>query len=188
MANRIINDVAFDTVHQKLEDPRLTPLLLECIHKYNQQFFPEWYTSIFFQIEGPKSPFAIYDAYGLLCLHTELGLGNIVYAEIELGEVPGSDKHHKEMNEKLQRLWPPFRGEFWGGTQNEDGAIYVDEPIELSVITYTGNKKSSCVSGRFPLEVGTTSVFKTMAYLNSGLKRLARWPYASDKLFLLSRQ
>jgi len=50
-----------------------------------------------------------------------------------------------------------------------------------------GKQVVKTISGRFPLEVGITSVFKTLTYLNSGTKRLARWPYNSDKIFLLAR-
>jgi len=80
------------------------------------------------------------------------------------------------------------RGQFWGGNQNEDGAIHVDEPIELSVITMAGQELCKTVTGRFPLEVGITSVYKTLAYINSGNIRLARWPYNSEKISLIARE
>ncbi len=177
-----------NVLHQKLTDQRWANSLLVLLHKYESGFFPTWYQSIFFQFDANQNPFSIYDAYGLLCLHAELGAGNIVYAVIHLGEKPSSDRHNIEMNAKLQRLWHPFRGQFWGGNQNEDGVIYVDEPIELSVLTLRGEEIIRTVLGRFPLEVGFTPVYKTLAYLNSGSKRLARWPYNSEKIILLARQ
>ena len=183
----ILQKTIYDVLHNKLYDPNWVEILLACIQKYEDRFFPEWYQSIFFQLEDHQSPFSIYDAYGLLCLHTELGNGKIVYCEVHLGERPSSDRHISEINTKLQKLWYPFRGQFWGGNQNEDGAIFVDEPIELSVFTMDGKQVVKTISGRFPLEVGITSVFKTLTYLNSGTKRLARWPYNSDKIFLLAR-
>jgi hypothetical protein len=91
------------------------------------------------------------------------------------------------MNDKLQRLWFPFHGQFWGGNRDEDGEITVDYPIELSVTTMHGIEVTKLVSGRFPLEVGITSVYKTIAHLSAGAKRLARWPYGSDDIYLLAR-
>jgi len=184
----LLQRAIYKVLHNKLSDQEWVNLLLSCIQKQENAKFPTWYQSIFFQLESNQSIFSVYDAYGLICLHFELGSGNIVYAVINLGEKPSSDRHNFEMNEKLQKLWHPFRGQFWGGNQNEDGAIYVDEPIELSVITMAGQELCKTFTGRFPLEVGITSVYKTLAYLNSGNKRLARWPYNSEKIFLIARE
>ncbi len=140
-----------------------------------------------FQCDFPESQFSIYDAYGLTCLHSEIGKGNIIYATLFIGEIPSRDKRVHEMNIKLKKLWYPFRGVFWGGTQFEDGEIYVDDPIELSVMTYEGKEVSGYVEGRFPLEVGTT-IAKTMLHLNSGAKKLARWPYNSEHIYLLAKR
>jgi hypothetical protein len=186
VATTIINRSTFNVVHKKLENTEWVSSLLTCINKYDSGFFTEWYLSMLFQSDYSDSQFSIYDAYGLTCLHSEIGNGNIFYASIYLGETPSHDKRIQDINRKLKKLWHPFRGIFWGGTQFEDGVIFVDNPIELSVMTYEGTEVSGYVSGRFPLEVGTTSIAKTMHYLNSGAKKLARWPYNSDYIYLLA--
>jgi len=77
------------------------------------------------------------------------------------------------------------------------GIFTVYAPIELSVCTYKGQHKKGFFTGRFPLEVGSISIFKALLfkallfkalfYLNYGPKRLARWPYNSEKIYLLAR-
>ena len=185
--SQLIVTAAYDVVHRRLEDPNWTGALIKTIHRFNNGYFPDWYLSMLFQEGGYEHPFTIYEAYALFCLHSELGNGKILYAEVNLGEKPSSDQNHSEMNKMLSRLSPPFRGQFWGGTQTEDGDIYVYAPIELSVCTYKGQHKKGCFTGRFPLEVGSISIFKTLFYLNYGPKRLARWPYNSEKIYLLAR-
>lgn len=185
---QLIEIAAHNVVHRQIRDHNWTTALIETIEKFNNGFFPDWYLSMLYQEGGYNHPFTIYEAYALFCLHYELGTGNILYASVHLGEKPSSDQDVSEMNSKLSKLWPPFRGHFWGGTRNEDGDIYVDAPIELSVCPYQGEVKKGVFSGRFPLEVGSTTIYKTLFYLNYGPKRLARWPYNSNKIYLLARK
>ncbi len=56
----ILLRTAFEVVHNYLEEPRLIDALLSCVNKFQEGFFPEWYTSIFFQKEVQELPFSIY--------------------------------------------------------------------------------------------------------------------------------
>ncbi len=183
----MLQKAAYHVVHEKLSDPQWVEILMNCVKLFENDFFPGWYTSIFFQSDPIQNPFSIYDAYGFAYLHTELTIGKIVYGVLHLGNKPSSDRHQIEMNKKLQSLCPPFKGQFWGGNRSEDGEIIVDHPIELSITTKDNNVVVKSVVGRFPLEIGVTSVFKTFTHLATGAKRLARWPYGSEDIYLLAR-
>jgi hypothetical protein len=183
----ILEREVFSFIHRKLASSSLLlPQLLKIIDLVNQDYYPSWYKTIFFQDDYYPKPFTLYDSYLFYWLHVQLGLGNIVYAKVLIGETPVNDKNQTEINRILNKLWYPFRGFFWGGNRGEDGFICIDAPIKLSVLSYKDNEVSRPIIGRFPLEVGTTDLFKTFFYLNTGNKRLARWPYNSDSIYLLA--
>ena len=130
----------------------------------------------------------IVDAYAFGEVHAGIMLGNIVMAKICLGFEPGRDKDIDGNNEKLKKIFSPFSGKFWGGTQGEDGRIDISGEIDLSGKNIETNKKISIkTSGSFPLEVGYTSAVKTFFSLcaEGGVGRLARWPYGSPDIYLL---
>lgn len=168
-----------------LRDEKFRATLYDYLEKMKAGFFG-WHQEVFIQKwDGDKLD--IYDAYSFACLHTMFGNGKIAVARVFLGLCPGKDREVSENNDKLKKLGEPFSGEFWGGTQDEDGVISVGCDIPFLVQNFSGQLSQKLFSGVFPLEVGYVSAGKIFMYLNSSRVCCARWPYGSEDVWLLHR-
>lgn len=172
-------------VNKKIVDANWCITLSDVLGKLTNGYYEKWYVNMIFQ-NHERYPLSIYDAYAFSLIHCDICSGKIVLSKIGLGEIPMKDKCIDINNALLDRLWYPFYGKFWGGTQDSDGYIDVKEEIEMNSITPDYGKITSMADGMFPLEVGYTNAGKTMTYLRSNFGRLARWPYDSTDIILMA--
>jgi hypothetical protein len=169
-------------VDKLMSDPGWMATMADYTGKLRSGYFE--HADVVFQ-KWERFSIDLYDVYPFIMVHCDLMLANIVCATIEIGEAPHADKHIAENNAILHKLWDPFCGEFWGGTQDEDGYIKVRRPIEFDMINRETNERfAEKFSGRFCLEVGYISAAKTLFYLMTQ-GRIARWPYGSKEIYLL---
>jgi len=140
--------------------------LIDCIYEY------DWHHEA-----------DIFDVYIFLITNIALtkANSNIGAFQIPVNSKPFPDKSIIENNEVLNNLPAPFKGEFWGGTQGEDGYISWETPIHCTKCEKE-NENDDCHIGwclikpnTAQLEVGYNSSGKFWFGLDgSGL--YARWP------------
>jgi len=164
-------------------DVNLAKVLADYAKKINDNFFG-WHSDVIHQKWEGLGKSNIYDAYGFSEVHMMFMLGHIAVMRICVKSPPSGDKQIDENNKILNRLPNLFAGEFWGGTQDEDGCINMHEQAAFTVVGKDKFAQVNC-GGYFPLEVGYINASKTKLYLNSREGKLARWPYGSQDVFLL---
>lgn len=179
----LLENASKKKVDELMVDPEWMVTLSDYLKKLRSGYYS--HANIIMQ-KWERETIDLYDAYPFAMTHINMMTAKVVCATIEIGESPYQDAAIKENNEILKRLWHPFEGVFWGGTQDEDGYIEVKEPIKFDMLNQQSQERTTReYSGSFPLEVGYISATKTMYYLNSGYGRLARWPYESECIYLL---
>lgn len=175
------------SVSDLMGDPDAMATLAVYVKKMRDRFF-DWHQDAICQKFERFGEFDIYDAYPFMHVHMMMTSAEIVCATMEIGVKPKPDSDVEGNRKVLRSLKHPFTGDFWGGTQDEDGVIEVKEDIEFDMINLeTRERVSGFYSGRFPLEVGYISAAKTLLYLNGPTGRLARWPYGSKNIYLFQR-
>jgi hypothetical protein len=177
-----------DRVDELMENPEWMSVLADCIKRMRSGFYKEEHIDLICQKWERFKNFDIYDAYPFIQVHIALCSAEILCARLYVGGGPAPDKDVERNNQLLHSaLGHPFSGEFWGGTQGEDGYIEVHEPVEFDMKNLqTGELVTRRFSGRFPLEAGYISAAKTQHYLLGPQARLARWPYGSPEIWLLT--
>lgn len=141
------------------------------------------FRDIFFQKSVKTAP-TLADMFVTTRMLTALHDGEIKCSLVKLHEVPFPDAMASENDEIMASLPHPFDGRFCTGSNGvagqDDGFVRWSEPI------LNGDGKSNTAPATVPLEVGTTSSGKTWLYLSSRGPGVARWPYKSDDLYILT--
>lgn len=186
MGLTIVERAIKEIVDREMESEDFASVMNDYLCKLNENWFG-WHQDVIHQ-KWHRLRNDVYDAYAFGSVHELLCNGSIAVAEIDIGFIPSRDSDTDGNNRKLSTLRGPFSGSFHGGTQDEDGYIFVAGDIDFSIVAIRGDTNQSlAVGGLFPLEVGYTSSIKTMMYLCPTMGRLARWPYGSSSIYLLYR-
>lgn len=169
------------------ESPELAIILADVLDKMNTGFYPRRHVDVI--VQKHRFGYDMYDAYCYAQAHTLIGIGEWVITEIDIGCVPHSDKAEEINNEYLRNLNPVFSAECWSGTQDEDGYLEWDQPIqaEQMIRRENGNiDRYYCTINprNVPLEIGSQSGAKTLVQVKSS-RGLARWPYGSTVITIL---
>jgi hypothetical protein len=180
-----------------LNDPVWVLALTNFVKDVNNGIISKKYVDVIGQKWREK--FNIYDAFSFYLISYAITSGRIAIFQIPVNSEPFPDKEIVKNNEVLKKLEYPFSGEFFGGTQGEDGYIHWDTPINalfckdntksfVIVESLTDKNGSQTVC---PLEVGYIPFEKTLWYLRSALdisgggNGLARWPYGQNRITVL---
>lgn len=177
-----------------LNNPEWTQMLLQVVRDVNKQVFPKNYVEVIGQ--KWRENFNIYDAFSFSLINHAIKTGLIAIFQIPVNSEPFPDKDVLNNNEVLKKLEYPFSGEFYGGTQGEDGYIHWSRPInavirtedEVSFVIVEPLIDKDGSHHVCPLEVGYIPFEKTLHYLNNFFIEtrpkvgLARWPYKQDKI------
>ncbi|MGD8500730.1 MAG: hypothetical protein PVJ86_08790 [Phycisphaerales bacterium] len=176
------------TVHDLfLEQPEWAKCLAQYQHKMESGFFPFWYTDAIVQHEGYYWTYDIYDAFCFAVIHTAIKTGDILTAQVDIGETPSTDKNYIRNNYLLQMACKPFWGEFWGEKRDTDGLFGWRQPVIFGQVLLDGEIREGKIgSTEVPLEVGYTNGSRTLLHLCTG-GGLARWPYGSPVVHLFKR-
>lgn len=125
------------------------------------------------------------DACYLAAIKVYEVLSNGLYGvmRIPVGAQPVADVMREEMNGLLASgLQDPFKAEFFGYKDDDDGFLSWSRPIHVSVFDKSTDEWawSICKPSVLPLEIGTTSGSKSFSQImHTGL---ARWPYDHDSI------
>jgi len=168
-----------------LVQPHWETILRQYLLRLKSGYWSQSYIDSIFQIGRGSLDLCV--AFCFANLHSWIGIGKILLADIALGTKPVQDKEVAENNKRLVNLPYPFSGRFWGGTDDCDGYIKWSEPIEFGQIDCTGREIAATISPRsLPLEVGYTKPDTTLYHIirENGL---ARWPYESEYIHLFVR-
>ena len=158
------------------------PVLRQYITRMCSGFWDDEYLAYAFQLTQGNGD--IYAAFCFAHLHSWIGIGKVLIADIEIGTGPGRDSEIDKNNQLLARLPAPFSGKFWGNNDSCDGYVKWHKPIELGQIDCTGREIVTVIPPRsVPLEVGLTRPDTTIYHI---LREhgLARWPYGSKRIRL----
>lgn len=137
------------------------------------------------------------DAFGFALMWTYYQRGDIAYCSVPLPSGPGPDRGIEFNQSVLNQLPRGFRATYSperGPAADDDGSFTIGKDIGLWRTFRTGpdeqrdrrDEQWYFDSDRtIALEVGTTSVSKTLYHLRQG-KGVARWPYGRDKIIVLA--
>lgn len=173
------------------QEPEYLTVINDIHHRLISGFYDEWYVDIVFQKwEGYHDGMPdLIDAACFADVHAMIHSGLVGITKIDVGQIPRGDSDITKNNMILRDLPSPFVGEFWGGSTDEDGKIISSEDIWADFVRHTEKKDYNIAikikRGIWPLEVGTQSAEKTYMSLCS-CAGIARWPYGSTSIYLLS--
>lgn len=169
--------IEFALAKELEKNPELASMLGDAFVKIHREFWEADYVRLITDRWGDALTFG--DVFAFVQVHAMLASGKAVMTEVEVGEGPVGDRFKSTNNELLQRLPPPFLGEFWGGVADCDGVVQWSSPIEGNVILNDGQEvRRTIAAAQAPLEVGHTNGGTTLRHLG-GSGCLARWPYGS---------
>jgi hypothetical protein len=178
-----------DAVEHKLSGDNASEwgrLLGETLRDFRIGEYPTSYQDMIFQKWERFKP-TIEDAYNFLNIHAYIRLGYVSIFSINVGRTPPSDKSHDLQNEALSSLPFPYRAEFWGGTQDEDGILEWSKPRHGIVSVQDEVLVCLIPPLSVPLEVGTCSSEKMFLYIcGRSAMGVARWPYYSEKIYVIT--
>jgi hypothetical protein len=123
----------------------------------------------------------VFDAHCFLHMWSKLHRREIVCIPYGLVPPPKGDKNKEFNNGVVSTLQPPFSGEFFGGTGDDDGYISWDVPLDAG-----GGLTEPIPPSILPLEVGYTAAWTTIRHCFCATG-VARWPYGSNRIYLLIR-
>ena len=120
-------------------------------------------------------------------LHTMMLLGEISFIVIDINHYPLADKEVIRNTEILDKNLPePFTARFTGGYGENDGNIYWNKDISLSVVDYEGKEHGITMKpGGCSFEVGFTE-FETSYFHLFSRGALARWPHECNYIVVMS--
>lgn len=186
----IARQAAKSHVAEIMRDPSWALVLGKYQLDMNLGVYPQGYVDCVVQKWDALS-YDLVDAWCFANVHTWVQTGQLAVFSILAGAYPPRDNEHQTMTSALKALPYPFSGQFWGGTQDEDGLIGWSRPVLASYTLKSQNYRGFVIvppCNGCPLEVGTTSAEKTHQQLNPGGSRLmlARWPYNSEYIYVFT--
>lgn len=157
-------------------------LLRDCARKMNCGEFrhggDDWAHVI---VQKWNEEYDVFDAHCFLEIWWRIQRHEV--AVIPLGPIPppSNDRNREHNNGAMASLPSPFSGVFVGGTGDDDGCISWNEPLTAGEAF-----PEAIPPGSLPLEVGYTAAWTTLRHWFYGFG-VARWPYGSERLYLLIR-
>lgn len=130
--------------------------------------YPSWLCDFVTQRRGSWD---LYDAYAFLAVYSRWRMGELVFAQVDLGEVPEADANVEANQRLLTKLPAPF-------------SAVVDRSFDGDGnLTWTEALSGFADAGNAPLEIGSTKSSRTLWHIERS-QRLARWPYGSPTLIV----
>lgn len=129
---------------------------------------------------------------------SDICTGSVAQVQISAPEGPGADADREGNSRLLADLPEPFRAVVSPdqNSDDQDGYLYWDCPIKVEVST--GEPEIAAdgsvapriavrqlLPGSAPLEIGSTKASTTLMHLRRE-RKVARWPYGSDRIWLLA--
>jgi len=182
MYERVINEATTE----KMKNTKWAQTICAYLTRLNEYEYPPSYIDVIFQKWGGQGPPNIYDAYCFAQIHYMIRTGELGVFQVPVGAIPVRDSRVKRQNTLLAKLPYPFKAEFWGGTQDEDGYLEWKKPVNC--IINDGQDSLGFVIARpqaVELEVGYQPAYKTFFQLHPTHQGLARWPYGHENITVL---
>jgi hypothetical protein len=118
-----------------------------------------------------------YEAAAQLEVVLELQAGFSVIAQVDLGAVPGLNRHELDNQGKLSELPAPYTAWCEGGTGNDDGRLEWDQPIQIEheMQDHGPSLESNAASQRRPSPrwPSKTTVYQTAWFCSTGVGALS---------------
>mgnify|MGYP001592820028 CR=1 FL=1 len=149
--------------------------LQEVLSNHEKGKYPSWLCDF---VTQKRAPWDLYDAYVLLAIYARWRLGELVFAHVELGEVPEADAEVEANQRLLKKLPPPFSAVV---DRSADGDGILTWSEALSEFSEDSGEQANT-----PLEIGSTKSSRTLWHIERS-QRLARWPYGSSVLVVTYR-
>ncbi len=157
-------------------------LLRECARKMNSGDYVagpnDWAKVI---VQKWNEEYDDFDAHCFLDVWSKLQFKEIACIPVGPVHRPKGDKNTEFNNSVISSLPFPFSGKFIGGTGEDDGCISWSAPLDAGA-----DFAELIPPCTLPLEVGYTAGWTTLKHLFYE-KGVARWPYDSDRIYLLIR-
>ena len=170
-----------ESIDRELEDRDAHYTYFQYWRKLKAGDYDQDFVDAVFLNSWQKEP-DIYDAYIFAQIQYAVASGMLIYTKIPAGSEPSEDANDYANNKKLESLPEPFSGSFMGGPRGPgDGHIKWKE--SLPFMNQYGKIVQEFQPGTATLEVGTTCS-TTTAYHLAFKRRLARWPYGQDIIWL----
>lgn len=147
--------------------------------------------------EREREVVTLIEAFGFALMWTHYQMGDIAYCSVPVPSGPGPDREIEFNQSVLDQLPRGFRATYSperGRSADSDGSFTFEKSIGLWRTYRTGpdeerdSRDEQWYFGddrTIALEVGTTSVSKTLYHLRQG-RGVARWPYGRDKILVLA--
>jgi hypothetical protein len=134
------------------------------------------------------------EAFGFALVWTYYHMGDIAYCSVPLPKGPAADREIELNQSVLDQLPTGFRAKYFperGPGADDDGSFTIENGIGLwrtfrkDENEYHDEPWFFKTDRTIALEVGTTSVSKTLYHLRHG-HGVARWPYGYSKIIVLA--
>ena len=171
-----------------MDDPELAKVAYCYLDAIQSGRIKRTYTDVIVQSDGRHHPIDYIEAYWFARIHSAIGDGRIVFVSLDVETPPLRDHNTTDNQSIIDAAHLPVKISFAplrGNAGNEgDGVFSWDTPLEV----HNHNGESIIIPpGSAPLEVGTTCATTTFRHLTTGANAVARWPYGSNKIWLLVR-
>ena len=144
--------------------------------------------------ERDRKKITLIDAYGFAQVWAHFHRGDIAHGSVPLPSGPGSDQNLEYNQSVLDQLPAGFRATYSperGPGADDDGTLTIEKGIGLWRVfredadEYREEPWFFKMDHKIALEVGTTSVSKTLYHLRCR-GGVARWPYGYEKIIVLA--
>jgi hypothetical protein len=177
------------------ENPQMAAVAAEARnHILDGGFYTPDLVDASFQKWERDKEITLIDAFGFAHIWAHYLHGDIAYCSVPLSQSPGADREVEYNQSILDQLPEGFRAEYSptkGRGADDDGSFTIEKGIGLWRTFRTGQNEQRDEQWFFKedhtiaLEVGTTSVSKTLYHLRCR-RGVARWPYGYNKIIVLA--
>ncbi|MCH7638171.1 MAG: hypothetical protein IH855_01705 [Bacteroidetes bacterium] len=170
-----------------VREPGWGSVLGEIVSRMNTGYYDQALVDTVVQNYDEKAPYTVYEAYCFGSIMTDLSVGRILKAEIQLEGFPGPNEHVEHNQSLLDDLPAPFYGVFHGNMDDSDGHVEWSIPLQFGqAVPDAGIRTGKVPACKVPLEVGTTHAWTTWYHLAFNLG-VARVPYNSNRMTIMFR-
>jgi len=189
---RALKEMFYEAIQ---ENPQMAATAAEARnHILDGDFYLRDVVDAAFQKWERDKEITLFDAFGFALVWAYYHCGDIAYCTVPLPSGPGPDREITHNQSILDQLPKGFRAEYSperGRGADDDGTFTIERNIGLWRTFRTGEHEQREETWFFKedhtiaLEVGTTSVSKTLYHLRCG-RGVARWPYGHNKIIVLA--
>jgi hypothetical protein len=183
---KVLNQAYYEAYKEALNEDGVLKTLSEVLLKMEDGFYAQAYIDCIMQTN--RASYGLFDAFIFLHCHARILTGQVGVFAAKVGNTPLSNSAIEGNNEHLAGLQCPFKAEFIGGTQGDDGWFQWLAPINVAFQSVPGGwagyriarekKPNECAY----FEVGYNPGVKMLNCLDRGLE-IVRWPYGSEYCF-----